>query len=412
MSERDQWQLDLVVFGASSFVGRILCEYLAEQFGTDGRRLAWGLAGRSEDRLHEVRDTLGPGAAELPVIVADAQDEKALRQLCDRTRVVVSTAGPYALMGEPLVRCCSGSGTDYCDITGEIQWIRQMIRRYGDTARQSGARIVHCCGFDSIPSDLGVDFIQQQSRDQFGMPASRVKMRMRAIRGGLSGGTAASLINVIREVAKDRQLRREITSPYALCPPEHPFEARQPMVRGVQYDRDFQSWVAPFLMAAINTRVVLRSHALQHGAWGRDFQYEEASLTGPGVRGWLRAWGMSLSLNLFMAAVFLGSTRWLLERLFLPRPGEGPDRGTRERGYFDMRFHGETESGQTLRVRVTGDQDPGYGSTAKMLGEAAACLAGDDLSREGGFWTPATLMGERLRERLEARAGLFFVRLD
>lgn len=410
MASVNDTELDLVVYGASSFVGQILCEYLARRHGTDGGQLRWALAGRSRERLEAVRAELGEDSDALPLIVADADDEESLRSLCARTRVVVSTAGPYALIGEPLLRSCVESGTDYCDITGELQWIRRMMARYDDIARQTGARIVHCCGFDSIPSDLGVHYLQQHCRQRFGMPASQVKMRIRAMRGGLSGGTAASLMNVIREASKDPRLRRELNDPYALCPPDHPFVVRQPTVPMVAHDPDFDAWVAPFIMAAINTRVVLRSNALNGAAWGRDFQYQEASLTGRGLRGWLRAFGMGLGLRLFMLVALFAPTRWLLERLVLPAPGEGPDRETREAGFFDMRFHATTGSGQMLRVRVTGDQDPGYGSTAKMLGEAAACLALDDPDTEGqgGFWTPATALGDALLRRLEAQAGLSF----
>lgn len=404
-------ELDLVVYGATSFVGRILCEYLAERLGTQGNQLRWGIAGRSQARLYALREELGVQASQdLPVLVADATDEQALEDLCRRTRVVVSTAGPYALLGETLLRCCVRTGTDYCDLTGEIQWMRRMMDRYEREARESGARIVHCCGFDSIPSDLGVAFLQRHCQERFGKPARRVKMRLGAARGGLSGGTTASLMNVIREASADPELRRQLRDPYLLCPPEHGFEVRQPEVRGPCRDPDFGAWVAPFVMAAINTRVVLRSHALRGGAWGCDFLYDEATLTGRGLRGWLRAQVLSLGLGLFMLAASLRPTRWLLERLVLPAPGQGPDRESRERGYFDLRLYGETATGETLRVRVSGKRDPGYGATARMLGEAACCLAQDSLPGEGGFWTPSTLMGEALEGRLEASAGLAFRR--
>ncbi|MCC7199115.1 MAG: saccharopine dehydrogenase NADP-binding domain-containing protein, partial [Gammaproteobacteria bacterium] len=207
---------DLVVFGATSFVGQILARYLLEQFGTNGE-LRWAIAGRSQPKLDELLQHLGPTAAGLPTLVADAADEAALAKLCAATRVVVSTVGPYALYGEPLVKVCTATGTDYCDLTGEVQWIRRMIDRYELDARRSGARIVHCCGFDSIPSDLGVHFLQREARARYGQPLTRTKLRVRAMRGGFSGGTVASLLNVVKEAAGNKALRRELANPYSLC---------------------------------------------------------------------------------------------------------------------------------------------------------------------------------------------------
>jgi len=208
---------DLIVFGATSFVGQILTRYLAEQFGAHGS-LKWAIAGRSESKLAGLRNSLGLAAGKVPLLVADAADEAALRRLCKDTRVVISTVGPYALYGEPLVKVCAETGTDYCDLTGEVQWIRRMIQAYEPAARKSGARIVHCCGFDSIPSDLGVFFLQQQARERFGAPCTTVKMRVKAMRGGFSGGTAASLVNVVKEATANPALRRELANPYSICP--------------------------------------------------------------------------------------------------------------------------------------------------------------------------------------------------
>ena len=404
---------DVVVYGATSFVGQILVRYLSEAYGVDGE-LKWAAAGRSQRKLESVREGLGERAAKLPLIVADAADEQALEQMCAQTRVVISTVGPYALYGEPLVRVCARGGTDYCDLTGEVQWIRRMITRYEADARNSGARLVHCCGFDSIPSDMGVHFLQQQMQARHGAPASRVKMRVRAMRGGMSGGTVASLMNVMREASADKDLRRELADPYSLCPPDHDFSVKQPSVQSSQYDSDFGAWLAPFVMAPINTRVVLRSHALAGAPWGADFRYDEAMLTGRGVKGRLAAFSVSASSTLFMLAAALRPTRWVLERFVVPKPGEGPSPQAQEQGFYDLRLLGKTADGKTLRAKVTGDRDPGYGSTAKMLGQAGACLA-QDLGKKdlaGGFWTPSTALGDALRERLTGHAGLTFEILD
>jgi len=400
---------DLVAFGATGFVGRLLTSYLVKEFGVSGT-LSWAAAGRSAAKLEELRGSLGPKGVNLPLLVADAGDEAALRKLCAQTRVVASTVGPYALFGEPLVRVCAETGTDYCDLTGEPQWIRRMVDRYQDTAHASGARIVHSCGFDSIPSDLGVYFLQQESRRRFGRPCTRVKMRVKAMRGSASGGTIASAVNAIKEAAADPMLRRELANPYSLCPKGDPSQVRQPNVKFATYDADFDGWVAPFVMGAINTRIVHRSNALLDHAYGADFRYDEAVLTGKGLKGRLRATGVAAGIAGFMAAAAIGPSRAVLERFVLPAPGSGPSPEAQDKGFYDLRFLGLTDDGQRLKVKVTGDRDPGYGSTSKILGQAAASLALDLAKPElpGGIWTPASAFGDRLFARLEKHSGLAF----
>lgn len=407
-------QFDVVVFGATSFVGQILCRYLLGEFGTaakpGARKLAWAIAGRSQAKLDALLKALDTTAQELPVFIADADDEAALEKLCEQVRVVVSTVGPYALYGETLVRVCSRSGTDYCDLSGEAHWVRRMIGKYEADAKQSGARIVNCCGFDSVPSDLGVWFLQQQALQQFGVPCTTVKMRVKAMRGGASGGTVASIVNVVREATKDPALRKEMSNPHSLCPPESAPKVRQSNVRGPTFDADFDAWSAPFVMAAINVRIVLRSNALQDYRYGREFRYDEAMLTGKGMAGRFKATSLTAGLGSFVAAAAIAPARWLMEKTILPAPGEGPSPAAQEKGFYDFRFIGRTADGRELRVKVTGDRDPGYGSTAKILGEAAACLA-LDISKQalaGGFWTPSAAMGAALHPRLEAYAGLKF----
>ena len=406
--------LDLVVFGATSFVGQILTRYLSEYLSGSGETLRWAIAGRSDAKLRHVREALGAAWQTLPIVVADAADDTQLQALCARTRVVVSTVGPYALYGEPLVRICAQTGTDYCDLTGETQWIKRMIERYQPAARQSGARIVHCCGFDSVPSDIGVLFLQQHARRQWGAPATHVKMRVKTLKGGASGGTVASVINVVREAAADPALRRELLDPYALCPADHRFTVRQHAVRSAEFDRDSGTWIAPFVMAAVNERVVHRSNALANDAYGSRFAYDEAVITGTGLKGRLAALTMVAGLGAFMAGVLIPPVRGLMERFLLPKPGEGPSVAAQLAGRYDLRFFGRAEDGRTLRVKVTGDRDPGYGSTGKMLGQAALSLAldcsrdGAKIGRGGGFWTPATMFDTRFVERLERHAGLRF----
>lgn len=407
---------DIVVFGATSFVGQILSRYLVEYCSNAGESLSWAIAGRSHAKLSNLRDSLGIDGSSLPLIVADAGDESQLATLCASARVVVSTVGPYALYGEPLVRVCAETGTDYCDLTGEAQWMRRMIDRYSASAESSGARIVHCCGFDSVPSDMGVFFLQQRVRDAFGEPANRVAMRVKTMKGGASGGTIASILNLVKEAAADPDLRKELRNPYSLCPAGSGFTARQRTVKSAEFDPDFNAWVGPFVMAAVNERVVHRSNALSGKAYGENFTYNEAMLMGAGNRGHLRALSLAGGLAAFMAGAVVKPTRYLMQRFMLPKPGEGPSEQAQLEGHFDLRFLGLTPSGHSLRVKVTGDRDPGYGSTARMLGQAAISLACDLVEGDnkagpgGGFWTPATALGERYIERLVRHAGLSFER--
>ncbi|RMJ06292.1 putative trans-acting enoyl reductase [Marinobacter litoralis] len=402
-----QANYDLIVFGATSFVGQILTDYLAKNYGVNGD-LKWAIAGRSESKLNDVKATLGSNAADLPVLIADASDETALIALCEQTKLVISTVGPYALYGEPLIKACVSTGTDYCDLTGEVQWIGRMIKRYEDQAKESGARIVHCCGFDSIPSDMGVWFLQKHAEETFGEPCQDVRMRVKVAKGGLSGGTVASMINIAKEMGADPKLRKELANPFSICPPEHRSKTRQPSLKSAEFDKDFGVWLAPFVMGAINTRVVHRSNALQGARYGKEFTYDEAIMTGQGAKGRLTAYGVVAALGTFLAASAIKPTRWVVEKL-VPQPGEGPTPEAQEAGFYDIRFIGRTQTGKTMITKVTGDRDPGYGSTAKMLGEAGVCLAqeiGDELP--GGFWTPSSAMDGKLLERLTSNAGLTF----
>lgn len=406
-------QYDLVVFGATSFVGQILTKYLAEYLSEHSESLHWAIAGRSQAKLEEVKSSLGAAGQLVPIIVADAANEAQLKDLCAQTRVIVSTVGPYAHYGEPLIKACVDSGTDYCDLTGETQWIKRMVDKYENTAQRTGARIVHCCGFDSVPSDMGVYFLQQQATQQWGTPATQIKMRVKTLKGGASGGTVASLLNVIQEAAADPALRKELINPYSLCPQGYGYMP-QHFVKSAEFDQDFDSWIAPFVMAAINERVVHRSNALSGKAYGKNFSYNEAMLTGVGIKGRLTAVGIVAGLGAFMLGAVTKPISKVMERYVLPKPGEGPSPEEQLSGRFDLRFFGQTDAGQTIRAKVTGDRDPGYGSTGKMLGQAAISLAldhvkdGKKTGRQGGFWTPATMFDQRLIDRLTQHAGLGF----
>lgn len=405
MTDKGDRRLDLVVFGATSFVGQILCRYLVERHGTDGP-LRWAIAGRSAAKLDEIAVETG---ADVERIVADAADPAAMAELAADARVVVSTVGPFALYGSPLVAAVAAAGTDYCDLTGEPQWMRRMIDAHQATAEASGARIVHTCGFDSIPSDLGVWFTQQRAQERLGAPCTRIDMAVAAMRGGASGGTIASMLNLVDEAAHDKALRALLADPYALAPADLRTGPPQPEVTRPTRDAATGQWLAPFVMAAINTRVVHRTHALLGRPWGPDFRYREAMAMGTGPVGAAKAAAVAGGMAAGLGLGAIGPVRNAAARYVLPKPGEGPSPTAQAKGFWDVRFRGTTEQGRTIETKVTGDRDPGYGSTAKMLGEAAAALL--DLSpddRTGGFWTPATALGDALIERLEAHAGIRF----
>ena len=402
MSPRREY--DVVVYGATSFVGQIMCKYLVGRHGTDGD-LRWAIAGRSASKLEEVARRTG---ADVSRIVADAGDRVALDALAESTSVVASTVGPYSLYGSELVGAVVEAGGDYCDLTGEVQWMRRMIDDHQARAEETGARIVHTCGFDSIPSDLGTWFTQQRAIEQFGEPCVEVRMSVKGAKGGVSGGTAASGMQMFEEMAADPSLRKVVGDPYVLAPVDLRQGPKQPGMSRPTRDDRFESWVAPFVMAPTNSAVVLRSHALLGQPWGRDFTYGETMMTGDGLIGGVAAWGMTAGLAAFTGVASFGPTRKLLGKV-IPKPGAGPSEAKQQAGYFDLRFVGRTASGQEIRTKVTGDADPGYGSTAKMLGESAvAFLDLDPAEVGGGFWTPASAFGDALIERLEAHAGVRF----
>ena len=404
-------QFDVIVYGATGFTGSLVAEYLLQRYGC-GKDLDWAIAGRSKDKLEELKKRLGNEAAELTAIVADSNDKESLAFLAAHTRVVLTTVGPYALYGSRLVAACVEAGTDYCDLAGEVQWIRRMIDKHHDAAKETGARIVHCCGFDSVPMDIGLHFLQQEAKQRHGAYCQDVALFVKAMKGTASGGTLASMVNTIREARQDRSIARMLANPYALNPAgarDGP-DGRDQM--SVRYDDDAGCWTAPFVMAIVNTRVVRRSHALAGFPYGRDFRYREAVMTGPGAGGWLKGNMVTLTLGGLATGLSFAPSRRLLQALVLPEPGDGPDAEARESGFFNLMQVGKLEDGTTMRTRITGDRDPGYGSTSKMLAESAVCLAGDEIAAGGGVLTPASAMGDALLKRLRDNAGLTFDVLD
>lgn len=385
---------DIVVHGATGFTGRLVVEYLLRQYPNSnpaGSGLRWAMGGRSAAKLAAVRDELG-APADTPLVVTDSSDPASLQALMAQTRLVLTTVGPYQLYGNELVAACAQAGVDYVDLCGEPAWMRHMIDAHEAQARASGARIVFSCGFDSIPFDLGVLLLQTEMKARFGQPAQRVRGRVRKMKGTFSGGTAASLKATMAAAASDPGVLALLRNPFSLTPG---FEGpRQPSGNKPELDEALGLWVAPFVMAAINTRNVHRSNFLLQQAYGADFVYDEMLVTGAGEKGQAIAQAVANDKS-------MGSDAG-------PQPGEGPSREEREAGYYDVLFLGHDSAGHSLKVGVTGDRDPGYGSTSKMISEAAACLLLDSAATPGGIWTPASAMGDRLIARLQAHAGLSF----
>lgn len=403
----DERELDVVVFGATGFTGTLVAEYLFSKYGI-GSSLRWGIAARDEKKLLALKASLGDRAASLPTIVADSFDQQQLAALASRTQVVITTVGPYAKFGSALVAACVSHGTHYCDLAGEVQWIRRMIDQHNEDAKQSGARIVHCCGFDSVPMDVGVRFLQREAKQRHGQYCTSIATFVKASKGGASGGTIASLVNVIKEGRADRSIARTLVDPYGLNPEgERDGPDRRDQQKAL-FDDVAGVWTAPFVMATINTKVVRRSNALLGHLYGREFRYREAIMTGTGFGGWLKATMITLFFAAAMFAVSYSLTRGLLERFVLTKPGDGPDKETRESGFYDLRQYGTLNDGSIIRGKIIGDRDPGYGSTSKMLAECAVCIAKDKLGSGGGVLTPSSAMGDALLDRLRLNAGLSF----
>jgi len=381
---------DIIVYGASGFTGRLVAEYLHKQYPNDGA-VKWAMAGRSAEKLASVRDEMGL-PADTPIVTADSDDPASIKAMAERARIIITTVGPYQLYGEPLVAACAETGTDYVDLCGEPLWMRQMIEKYETKAMETGARIVFSCGFDSIPFDLGILFLQDHAKEKFGATLPRVKGRVRKMQGTFSGGTAASLKASMGAIQADPSLMQHMINPFSLTMgftgPE------QPKGMAPEHDETLDMWVAPFIMAAINTKTVHRSNAMMSHAYGENFVYDEMVVTGPGEEGKATADAIA-SVN-----PLAGDDA--------PKPGEGPSKQEREEGFYDVLFVGLGENGERLDVGVTGDKDPGYGSTSKMLAESAICLINECSETPGGIWTPAPAMGQKLIKRLVDNAGLTF----
>ena len=390
MAQTKPREFDIVIYGATGYTGRLVAEYLSQHYGARPDAPKWAMAGRSEAKLAEVRDLIG-APAKTPLIVADAEDPASLAAMAERSRVIVTTVGPYQLYGEPLVAACAAAGTDYADLCGEPGWMAEMIAKYHAAAKTSGAHICFSAGFDSIPFDLGVLMLQNEAKARFGATAPRVRGRVRAMQGTFSGGTAASLTETMKAVARNPKLIAVLNNPFALTPG---FSGpSQPGGLLPHYEDDLGKWAAPFIMATINTKNVHRTNFLLGHPWGEDFRYDEMMLTSPGEAGKAAAHAVAEMLkNPFGAKP--------------PKPGEGPSPEERENGHYDVLFVGEMPDGKKLHYGVKGRYDPGYGSTSRMIAETGIALLSCD--KPGGVGTPGSFVGEALVKRLRDNAEITF----
>lgn len=411
-ARRDSRSLDIALLGATGFVGKLTAGYLARS-APGGVRV--GLAGRNLAALERVRDALGPGAAAWALLQADSTDDSSLTALAGAARVVITTAGPYRHRGLGLVGACVAAETDYVDLTGEVLFMRESIDRYHDAAKAAGVRIVHACGFDSIPSDIGTLLLHQAAAADGAGTLGETTLVVAALRDSLSGGTFASIAGTVDDVTRDRASRRILGDPYALSPDraEEPKLGDEADLRGVKYDSDLGYWIGPFLMASANTRVVRRSNALQGWAYGRRFRYREVTKFGTGPMAPVRAAGMSAALGGLIAGLATPLTRPILQR-FLPKPGEGPSPDMQRDGFFRMELHTTTSNGVRYTAIVGARGDPGYAATSVMLGESALALVLDreDLPHRSGVLTPATALADPLVQRLRASGHTYAVSRD
>lgn len=400
-------EFDIVLWGGTSFVGKLVAEHLHNQYGVDGG-LRWAIGGRNRRKLEATRASLGASANALPLIIGDARDRQFLDSMTANTKVVLSTVGPYALYGRELVAACAASGADYCDLAGELPFIQEMMDRHADQARASGARILSCCGVDSLPSDLGVWSLNEISQKRFGCGLAHVTNEVKSFKGLFSGGTISSLGGMHNDAARDDNVAAILDNPYAICPPDRRKGVTQPDIDAVRRSLS-GAWLGPFFMAIVNTRVVHATNAHLDYPYGTDFTYDE----GWDVGGGLAAGLLAVVSRMFYRAYRSAPMRRFMNAVLLPKPGQGPSRKTREEGAFEFHLVARTRSDQRLTLVVSGDRDPGYGASSRMIGEVAVCLARDlpKKALPGGFWTPGAAIADKIIPRLMENAGMNFTLL-
>ena len=389
----------IVIWGATGFTGQIVTEYLHDNYKNEIR---WAIAGRSLTKLQSVKNRLQLNDS-VECLVGDSFDTESLKAITSRTDVIISTVGPYALYGKELVSACVQTKTDYCDLTGEIPFVKDSVDSFHERAKTNEVKIVHSCGYDSIPSDIGCLLLQEKAIEKHGKPLSNVKLFILGLKGKFSGGTLVSMINLMKE-AKNPEKRKIQTNPYILCKDVIAEMPIQRIQNFAWYDPMIEKWTAPFIMARFNTRIVFRSNELMEYKYGRNFMYDEGLVVGRGMKGKLRGGILTIGIGIMIILMSIPISRWILVKTLFPKPGEGPSKAERKSGYFKMVLVGGNEDGgNRTEVFISDINDPGYGSTSIMLAESALCLALDSnhLPRQYGVITPSVAMGTSIVDRLK-----------
>ena len=400
---------DLIIFGATGFTGKLVTEYLIKNYGLKNQKFNWAIAGRDKKKLEELKQSfigIDPQAVNIETYVADSFNSKSLDALTSSCHVIISTVGPYLKYGLPLVESCVKNHTNYCDLTGEVPFIRESIDLFHEKAMQGKCKIIHSCGFDSIPSDLGVLLLQKDSLEKFNKVCDNVNLYVRSIRGGISGGTISSMINIKKYIHSHSEKKKVLKSPYSLNPIEKiKNNVRQPILKSVRWDNAVNKWTSPFLMSGINTRVVHRTNAIAEFFYGKNFRYNELSSFNKGLKGLLKACTMLIILAFLQFSLGSNLLLWILNKTIFPRPGEGPSKGKMRSGFFKLKIIGSINEMQKNSVTVLSDSDPGYSATAKMLTESAICilLNQNKIPKKYGVLTPASGIGLALIERLKGK---------
>ena len=408
-------EYDLVIMGATGFTGKLVVEYLIENYGVENEEFTWAIAGRDINKLERLKSSfkyIDSNSNKIPRLVVDSHDTNSLDKMTSISRLVISTVGPYLKFGEALVESCVKNGTHYCDLTGEVPFIRKSIDAFDIKAKKNNCRIVHSCGFDSVPSDIGVLLLQMDSLKRFDKPCDEVKLYVRSIRGGLSGGTIDSMISIFKYMGSNPGHRKLLKSPFSLNPRESlKNNTWQPILKSVKWDDDIQRWLCPFIMAGFNSRIVMRTNAITDYRYGIDFKYSEVSSYKKGLSGFLKAVVMFIGLVLIQISLKVRPLLWFLRKFFLPSPGEGPSKEIRDNGFFKLDIIGSMDNIKKIRLTVTGEGDPGYSATAKMITESALSilLNQDRIPKVSGVLTPAAGIGVVLAERLNDKGFNFSI---
>ncbi len=406
-------ECDVIVMGGTGFTGRLVVEYLIKNYGAKNDRFSWGIAGRDQKKIEKLKKSfieIDSQVNNIPFFLADSFHSQSLDKMTSSCKIVISTVGPYLEYGIPLIQSCVKNGTHYCDLTGEIPFIRESIDLFHEKAKKNKCKIIHSCGFDSIPSDLGVLLLQKYSLEKFNKVCDDVHLYVRSIKGGVSGGTISSMIKTVKYIDSHPEKRNILTSPFSLNPMDKiKNNVQQPVLKSIRWDSAFKKWTCPFLMSGINTRVVQRTNAIAQLPYGDNFKYNEVSSFNKGLRGFFKAFTTLMTLVLIQFSIRSNLVLWIFKKTFLPKPGEGPSKHQLQSGFFKLKIIGSINEIQKNSVTVIGDSDPGYSATAKMLTESAISilLNKNEIPKQYGVLTPASGIGLSLIERLKGKGIIF-----